>query len=154
MLSTLARTATRRPLTVILLWLLFLLLGFGLGAGVFGRLSDDVPDVPGTESELAEEYLSGLDPAGETVTAVVAGEPVSDAALRAQVERAVAEVRVIAGVAAVPDPYTTPGLTARDGQALIIPVTSRACSCAAWVWPWPPWWSSTCWPRSLCCPPC
>ncbi|WP_328876709.1 MMPL family transporter [Streptomyces sp. NBC_00287] len=123
MLSTLARTATRRPLTVILLWLLFLLLGFGLGTGVFGRLSDDVPDVPGTESQLAEEYLSGLDPTGETVTAVVAGEPVSDAALRAQVERAVAEVREIAGVAAVPDPYATPGLTARDGQALIIPVT-------------------------------
>ncbi|MGV9452073.1 MMPL family transporter [Streptomyces sp. NPDC003635] len=123
MLSTLARAATRRPLTVILLWLLFLLLGFGLGTGVFGRLSDDVPDVPGTESERAEQYVSRLDPTGETVTAVVAGEPVSDAALRAEVERAVAEVREIAGVAAVPDPYTTPGLTARDGQALIIPVT-------------------------------
>ncbi|MGW0911212.1 MMPL family transporter [Streptomyces sp. NPDC002784] len=123
MLSTLTRAATRRPLTVILLWLLFLLLGFGLGTGVFGRLSDDVPDVPGTESELAEQYLSRLDPTGETVTAVVAGEPVADAALRAQVERAVAEVREIAGVAAVPDPYATPGLTARDGRALIIPVT-------------------------------
>lgn len=123
MLSTLARAATRRPLTVILLWLLFLLLGFGLGTGVFGRLSDDVPDVPGTESERADQYVSRLDPTGETVTAVVAGEPVSDAALRAEVERAVAEVREIAGVADVPDPYTTPGLTARDGQALIIPVT-------------------------------
>jgi RND superfamily putative drug exporter len=122
-LSTLTRAATRRPLTVILLWLLFLLLGFGLGTGVFGRLSDDVPDVPGTESELAEQYLSRLDPTGETVTAVVAGEPVADAAVRAQVERAVAEVREIAGVAAVPDPYGTPGLTARDGRALIIPVT-------------------------------
>ncbi|MFF3348451.1 MMPL family transporter [Streptomyces sp. NPDC002779] len=123
MLSTLTRAATRRPLTVILLWLLFLLLGFGLGTGVFGRLSDDVPDVPGTESELAEQYLSRLDPTGETVTAVVAGESVADAAVRAQVERAVAEVREIAGVAAVPDPYGTPGLTARDGRALIIPVT-------------------------------
>ncbi|MFE6332274.1 MMPL family transporter [Streptomyces sp. NPDC057806] len=123
MLSTLTRAATRRPLTVILLWLLFLLLGFGLGTGVFGRLSDDVPDVPGTESELAEQYLSRLDPTGETVTAVVAGESVADATVRAQVERAVAEVRKIAGVAAVPDPYATPGLTARDGQALIIPVT-------------------------------
>ncbi|MEV0171502.1 MMPL family transporter [Streptomyces sp. NPDC050803] len=123
MLSTLARAATRRPLTVIGLWLLFLLLGFGLGTGVFGRLSDDVPDVPGTESELAEEYLAGVDPSGDSVTAVVAGGPVSDAALRAQVERAVADVREIAGVTAVPDPYTTPGLTARDGQALIIPVT-------------------------------
>lgn len=123
MLSTLARAATRRPLTVIGLWAAFLLLGFGLGTGVFADLSDDVPDVPGTESDLADDYLSGVDPTGESVTAVVAGEAVSDAALRARVERTVAEVREIAGVAEVPNPYTTPGLTARDGQALIIPVT-------------------------------
>ncbi|MFG2472527.1 MMPL family transporter [Streptomyces canus] len=123
MLSTLARAATRRPLTVIGLWAAFLLLGFGLGTGVFADLSDDVPDVPGTESDLADDYLSGVDPTGESVTAVVAGEPVSDAALRAQVERTVAEVRRIAGVAEVPDPYTTPGLTARDGRALVVPVT-------------------------------
>ncbi|WP_406222062.1 MMPL family transporter [Streptomyces canus] len=123
MLSTLARAATRRPLTVIGLWAAFLLLGFGLGTGVFADLSDDVPDVPGTESDMADDYLSGVDPTGESVTAVVAGEPVSDAALRAQVERTVAEVRKIAGVADVPDPYTTPGLTARDGLALVVPVT-------------------------------
>ncbi|MEU9326909.1 MMPL family transporter [Streptomyces canus] len=123
MLSTLARAATRRPLTVIGLWTAFLLLGFGLGTGVFADLSDDVPDVPGTESDMADDYLSGVDPTGESVTAVVAGEPVSDAALRAQVERTVAEIRRIAGVAQVPDPYTTPGLTARDGRALVLPVT-------------------------------
>ncbi|MCT9075391.1 MMPL family transporter [Streptomyces fulvoviolaceus] len=123
MLSSLARAATRRPLTVICLWVVFLLLGFGLGTGVFGKLSDDVPDVPGTESDMADDYISGISPTGEEITAVVEGEAVSDAALRAQVDRAVAEVREIAGVAAVPDPYTTPGLTARDGQALIIPVT-------------------------------
>ncbi|MFI9168716.1 MMPL family transporter [Streptomyces lincolnensis] len=123
MLSTLAGAATRRPLTVICLWVVFLLLGFGLGTGVFGKLSDDVPDVPGTESDLADDYLSGISSTGESVTAVVAGESVSDAVLRAEVERTVAEVREIAGVAAVPDPYGTPGLVARDGQALVIPVT-------------------------------
>jgi RND superfamily putative drug exporter len=124
-LTTLARAATRRPLTVILVWVLFLLLGFGLGTGVFGRLSDNVPDVPGTESELAAQYLDRADPTGETVTGVVAGAAVSGPALRAQVERAVADVRRIAGVAAVPDPYTTPGLTAQDGRALLVPVTLK-----------------------------
>ncbi|MEV0481630.1 MMPL family transporter [Streptomyces sp. NPDC050508] len=123
MLSTLARAATRRPLTVMLVWVLFLLLGFGLGTGVFGRLSDNVPEVPGTESELAAQYLDRVDPAGETVTGVVEGVAVSDPALRAQVERAVADVRRLAGIAAVPDPYTTRGLTSRDGRALLIPVT-------------------------------
>ncbi|MCX5250309.1 MMPL family transporter [Streptomyces sp. NBC_00201] len=123
MLSSLARAATRRPLTVILLWVLFLLLGFGLGTGVFGRLSDNVPEVPGTESEHAAQYLNRVDPTGESITAVVEGVAVSDPGLRSQVERAVADVRGIAGVAAVPDPYTTRGLTAGDGQALIVPVT-------------------------------
>ncbi|MFI6034505.1 MMPL family transporter [Streptomyces sp. NPDC051315] len=123
MLSSLARAATRRPLTVILLWVLFLLLGFGLGTGVFGRLSDNVPEVPGTESEAAAQYLDRVDPDGESVTAVVEGVAVADPGLRAQVERAVAEVRTIAGIAAVPDPYATRGLTAEDGRALIIPVT-------------------------------
>lgn len=123
MLSSLARAATRRPLTVILLWVLFLLLGFGLGTGVFGRLSDNVPEVPGTESERAAQYLDRTDPTGESITGVVEGVSVSSPALREQVERAVADVRDIAGVAAVPDPYTTRGLTAEDGRALIVPVT-------------------------------
>ncbi|WP_329332615.1 MMPL family transporter [Streptomyces sp. NBC_00663] len=125
MLSTLARTATRRPLTVIALWVLFLLLGFGLGTGVFGRLSDNVPEVPGTESEAAAEYLDRADPSGDSITAVVEGTAVTDPTLRAQVEQAVADVRGIAGVAAVPDPYTTPGLTAEDGRALLIPVALK-----------------------------
>ncbi|WP_093906048.1 MMPL family transporter [Streptomyces sp. cf386] len=123
MLSMLARAATRRPLTVIALWVLFLLLGFGLGTGVFSRLSDNVADIPGTESEAAGQYLERTDPAGESITAVVENTAVSDPGLRAQVERAVADVRSIAGVADVPDPYATRGLTAEDGRALIIPVT-------------------------------
>ncbi|MFF5493404.1 MMPL family transporter [Streptomyces aquilus] len=125
MLSTLARTATRRPLTVIALWVLFLLLGFGLGTGVFGRLSDNVPEVPGTESEAAAEYLDRVDPSGDSITAVVEGTAVTDPALRTQVEQAVADVRKIAGVAAVPDPYATPGLAAEDGRALLVPVALK-----------------------------
>ncbi|MGW1744709.1 MMPL family transporter [Streptomyces sp. NPDC002092] len=125
MLSTLARAATRRPLTVILLWMLFLLLGFGLGTGVFGRLSDNVPEVPGTESERAAQYLDHADPTGESITAVVAGTAVFAPGLREQVEQAVADVRDIAGVAAVPDPYRIRGLTAGDRQALIVPVTFK-----------------------------
>ncbi|MGA5182713.1 MMPL family transporter [Streptomyces pseudogriseolus] len=126
MLTALARTATRRPLTVMLLWGLFLLLGFGLGTGVFARLSDNVPEAPGTESESAARYLDELDPAGSSITGVVAGTPVSEPGLRAEVERAVADVREVAGVAAVPDPYVTPGMLAEDGRALIVPVTLEA----------------------------
>ena len=126
MLATVTRATTRRPLTVIAVWVLFLLLGFGLGTGVFGKLSDDVPDVPGTESEVAAAYLDGVSPTGETLTGVVAGLAVSDPGLRAQVERAVAELRAVDGVAAVPDPYVTEGLVAEDGRAVIIPVTLKS----------------------------
>ncbi|MEV7288974.1 MMPL family transporter [Streptomyces sp. NPDC093252] len=123
MLTALARTATRRPLTVIALWALFLLLGFGLGTGVFARLSDNVPEVPGTESEAAAQYLDRADPDGESITAVVKGPAVDGPALREEVGRAVAELRSLSGVAAVPDPYATPGLASEDGRALLIPVT-------------------------------
>ncbi len=122
MLSTLARAATRRALTVMLLWGLFLLLGFGLGTGVFGKLSDDVPDVPGTESEVAAEYLDDVDPSGASITAVVEATAVGAPEVRAEVGRAVADLRRTAGVAAVPDPYATRGLIAGDGRALIVPV--------------------------------
>ncbi|MFH8238351.1 MMPL family transporter [Streptomyces sp. NPDC018321] len=122
MLSTLARAATRRPLTVMLLWGVFLLLGFGLGTGVFGKLSDDVPEVPGTESAVAAEYLDGLDPSGASITAVVEAAAVTGPEVRAEVGRAVADLRELAGVAAVPDPYATRGLVAEDGRALLVPV--------------------------------
>jgi RND superfamily putative drug exporter len=108
---------------VIVVWLLMLVIGFGLGTGVFGRLVDSVPDVPGTESERAAQYLDDVDPTGESITGVVAGTRITDAELTSQVERAVADLRNITGVAAVPDPYTIPGLAAEDGRALIIPVT-------------------------------
>jgi len=124
-LATISRAATRRPLTVILVWLLMLLIGFGLGTGVFGRLVDSVPDVPGTESERAAAYLDRVDPDGESITAVVAGTSVSDPGLRSQVERTVADLRTVAGVADVPDPYTTHGLTSEDGKALVIPVSLK-----------------------------
>ncbi|WP_406334637.1 MMPL family transporter [Streptomyces sp. NBC_00203] len=125
MLATISRAATRRPLTVILVWLLMLLIGFGLGTGVFGRLVDSVPDVPGTESDRAAAYLDRVDPDGESITAVVAGTSVSDPGLRSQVERTVADLRTVAGVADVPDPYTTHGLTSQDGKAVVIPVSLK-----------------------------
>ncbi|MHB9854871.1 MMPL family transporter [Streptomyces krungchingensis] len=125
MLATISRAATRRPLTVILVWLLMLLVGFGLGTGVFGRLVDSVPDVPGTESDRAAAYLDRVDTSGESITAVISGTAVADPALRSQVGRAVADLRTVTGVASVPDPYTTRGLTAGDGRALVIPVTFK-----------------------------
>ncbi|MFC8130651.1 MMPL family transporter [Streptomyces sp. NPDC057302] len=125
MLTALARTATQRPKTVVLVWLLLLLLGLGFGTGVFGDLTASVEDVPGSESVLAEERLAELTPEGADFTAVVSGPAVDTPRLRAQVGDAIADVRGRPGIAQVPDPYTTRGLVAEDGKALLIPVVLK-----------------------------
>lgn len=125
MLAALARTATQRPRTVVLVWLLLLVLGLGLGTRVFGDLTSSVEDVPGSESVVADERLAELTPDGDDFNAVVFGPSVDSPQIRAQVGDAVADVRKQPGVAQVPDPYTTRGLVAQDGKALLIPVTLK-----------------------------
>ncbi|MQY13726.1 Membrane protein YdfJ [Streptomyces sp. RB5] len=123
MLNSLARTATRRPITVMVVWLLMLLLGFGIGIRVFEDLEGTVEDIPGSESVRTGDLLGRLDPDGPGITGVVAGTDVTRPAVRAQVGAAVADLRRLPGVAAVADPYTTGGVRAEDGQALLIPIT-------------------------------
>ncbi|MEV0252827.1 MMPL family transporter [Streptomyces sp. NPDC050732] len=126
MLATFARTATRRPLTVIAVWLCLLVLGLGFGTRVFGDLTSTVEDVPGSESVVADELLDDLDPSGATITAVASGGgDVDRPPLRAEIDRAVAAVRTLPGVAEVPHPYDRHGLVAHDNRALLIPVTLK-----------------------------
>ncbi|MEV2251323.1 MMPL family transporter [Streptomyces sp. NPDC050147] len=125
MLAALARTATQRPRTVVLVWLLLLVLGLGFGTRVFGDLTSSVEDVPGSEAVVAAERLAELTPEGDDFNAVVSGPSVDSPQIRAQVDAAVSDVRKQPGVAQVPDPYTTRGLVAQDGKALLIPVTLK-----------------------------
>ncbi|MBC9714003.1 MMPL family transporter [Streptomyces sp. TRM66268-LWL] len=117
MLSALARVATRRPLTVILIWLLLLVAGFGLGTRVFGDLEGAVEVVEGSEAQRTEDLLDRLSTEGASIEAIV--EARDPGALRPAIEQAAADVRKMAGVAAVPDPY---GMPSQDGKALLIPV--------------------------------
>ncbi|GAA1892821.1 MMPL family transporter [Streptomyces durmitorensis] len=125
MLAALARSATRRPRTVVLIWLLLLVLGLGFGTRVFGDLTSSVEDVPGSESVVTEERLAELTPDGEDFSAMVSGPDVESPRVRAQVDDAVADVRRQPGIAQVPDPYTTRGLVAQDGKALLVPVVLK-----------------------------
>ncbi|NGO80937.1 MMPL family transporter [Streptomyces sp. YC504] len=115
MLSALARVATRRPLTVILIWLLLLVAGFGLGTRVFGDLEGSVEVVEGSESQRTEELLDKLSTEGASIQAIV--ESGDLAGLRSEIREATADVRELAGIADVPE-----GMPSEDGEALLIPV--------------------------------
>ncbi|RKN10229.1 MMPL family transporter [Streptomyces radicis] len=117
MLGTFARVATRRPLTVIGVWALLIVVGFGIGTGVFGRLIETVESVPGSESDRATATLDRIDPLDGSITAVIESDDVTDPALTAEVERALADVRALPDVSAVPDP-----IPSEDGRALLIPI--------------------------------
>ncbi|MER7176016.1 MMPL family transporter [Streptomyces mesophilus] len=115
MLSALARVATRRPLTVILIWLLLLVAGFGLGTRVFGDLEGSVEVVEGSESQRTEELLDRLSTEGASIQAIVESGDLPG--LRSEIREAAADVRELPGVADVPE-----GMPSEDGRALLIPV--------------------------------
>jgi RND superfamily putative drug exporter len=121
MLKASGRLATGRPLTVCFAWLILILVGFGVGSGVMSRMSSQATSVRGSESARANDWLDRLGGGStDTVTGVVPGDA---AALRARIEQAVQAVRQVPNVVSVPDPYTTKGLVAADGRAVLIPVT-------------------------------
>ncbi|GIG87060.1 MMPL family transporter [Plantactinospora endophytica] len=119
MLGLITGYAIRRPVVVLLLWLVVLVGGIGVGVGVFERLVADVGGVPGSESDVGVERLAEAPPEPVRLTAVITGVPATDPAVRASADAAVAEVRTMPGIAEVSDPLPSPG----TGQALLISVT-------------------------------
>jgi uncharacterized membrane protein YdfJ with MMPL/SSD domain len=114
------RFVLRRPVVVILLWVAVVGAGFTTGIGVFDRLVSDVGAVPGSESDRAADRLSAAGPRPETISAVIVGRSADDPATRSSVDRAVADLRGIAGVAEVTDPRVS-----STGRALSVRVTLR-----------------------------
>lgn len=121
MIRALGRSSARHPWLTTVTWLLLILLGFAVGGQVTGRLSGTGLNVSGSESNSVSRLLSTGDQSGDSITAIVGGTDVTGAAVRGQVEAAVAAVRTIPGVAHVPDPYPT--RVSADRQALALPVT-------------------------------
>ncbi|MFD5702640.1 MMPL family transporter, partial [Streptomyces lasiicapitis] len=97
----------------------------GVCPGGSGHLPSTGALAPGREAVQPEARDARLDPDGDEFTAVVTGGPVRDGAVRAAVSGALADVRESPGIARAADPYTTEGLMAADGSALLIPVTLK-----------------------------
>jgi RND superfamily putative drug exporter len=120
MLRSVTGLAIRRPVLVIVLWVGILAGGFGVGIGVFERLTGDIGTVPGSESDRARDRLNEAAPPLPTLDAVVTGRPADDPALQSSVDAALADVRAMPGVAQVGDRRP-----AETNQALLLRVTLR-----------------------------
>jgi putative drug exporter of the RND superfamily len=117
-LPAIPRFAVRRPVTVIVVWLVIVGVGFGVGTGVFGRLVSDIGTVPGSESARAASRLDKAAPRPETLTAVVSGRPADDPALLRGVTSALNRTRAVPGVTRVSEPLPS----ATTHRALLIEV--------------------------------
>src|SRR5215831_12362865 len=120
-LGRLAGVAYRRRRRVILGWLAAFALVIGLSAAFAGGFAADY-SAPGSDSKQAQDLLEQRFPvqAGDTVDVVVrSGAGVTSSAVRSDVAALLGEFGGMPHVAAVEDPYTTPGYISRDGNTLV-----------------------------------
>ena len=120
-LGRLAGVSFRRRGRVVLGWIAALAVALGLSVAFAGDFTADY-STPGSDSKQAQGLLAQRFPerSGDTVDVVVrADQPVTEAAVRSDVTDLLDELHGLPHVAAVDDPYTTPGGIAEDGQTLI-----------------------------------
>jgi putative drug exporter of the RND superfamily len=120
-LGRLAGVSFRRRGRVVLGWIAALAVAIGLSAAFGGEFAADYSS-PGSDSKQAQDVLEQRFSAqsGDTVNVVVrADHPVTEAAVRSDVNDLLAKLRGLPHVAGVDDPYTTEGGIAEDGRTLI-----------------------------------
>ena len=120
-LGRLAGVSFRRRGRVVLGWIAALAIAIGLSAAFAGDFAADY-STPGSDSKQAQDLLEQRFPkqSGDTVDVVVrADQAVTTATVRSDVTALLDELRGLPHVAAVDDPYTSPGGIAMDGRTLI-----------------------------------
>jgi RND superfamily putative drug exporter len=118
LLGRLAGAAHRRRGLVVVLWLVALAATVGLGRAAAGEFKADYT-ARGSDSRAAQDLLAASFPAvaGEQLTVVVrADRPVTDPAVRAGVDRLLADIATVPHVVAAPSPYGLPGSVSPDGR--------------------------------------
>ncbi|GAB3838974.1 MMPL family transporter [Dactylosporangium cerinum] len=107
MFRILTALALRRPVMVIVFWVAVVAVGFGVGGGVFMKLTAQVATVPGSETERALDLRdAAAGPRPSQLTVVATGGV------------ALADVRGMPGVVEVGEP-----LPSDDGKAVLLQVT-------------------------------
>ncbi|MGI5398380.1 MMPL family transporter [Streptomyces sp. CA-135486] len=133
-LYKLGRSAFRRRRLVALLWVALLALA-GVGAASASTATSSSFSIPGTEAQkafdLLEERFPGASPDGATARVVFKapdGGKMTDAANKAEVNKAVAALKDGSDqVATVADPYTAKAVS-KDGRTAYVAVTYKVSS--------------------------
>jgi RND superfamily putative drug exporter len=111
MFRILTALALRRPVMVIVFWVAVVAVGFGVGGGVFMKLTAQVATVPGSETERALQVRDdAAGPRPSQLTVVATGG--------VDLAPTLTEVRSLAGVTEVGEP-----LPSTDGKAVLLQVT-------------------------------
>jgi RND superfamily putative drug exporter len=123
MLAGLGRTAYRRRLWIIAVWVVVAVAGGVFGGSIYDRTQtiDTLPaDAP---AAVAQDRLDAVSPEGDRVVAVISGRDFGAIELIDSVTRIAFEIRAIPGVAEVEDAYTTGTRTiSTDNRASVITV--------------------------------
>jgi RND superfamily putative drug exporter len=112
MLRRITSFSIRHRWSVVGLWVAVIASTFVAAPTLFDRLTADVGDITGTESQRGYALLADADPEGETIYAAVQGFP-SLEEVRPQIEDAAAQIGQIQGV----ESAVTPWSTSDDGTA-------------------------------------
>jgi putative drug exporter of the RND superfamily len=120
-LGRLAGVAFRHRGRVVLGWIAALAIAIGLSAAFAGDFTADY-STPGSDSKQAQDLLENRFPAqsGDTVDVVVrANDAVTSPGVKSDVTALLTELRGLPHVAAIDNPYTTPGGISQDQRTLI-----------------------------------
>lgn len=133
-LAALGRFCYRQRRWVLGFWAVVLVIGVLIGGRVFEGTVAGASSAS-AESDRGSAVVAAADPARGTVTAVVDGRPVDDAAVRDAVTRATAEIAALPGVSSAVDAYGPgPGaeaLRSADGTASAVSVRMADSSTSA-----------------------
>lgn len=142
MFSRLGAAAARRPLLVVLVWLVLAASWVAVavvgvtGQGLFDRLHSGEPVVPGSESQVGREIVDDAATTGESITLAVTDLDMADPETLAQAQRVLNAFRPnaqgVEGVLGVTDPFQVPGgledpmaaaLLSTAGDGFVVSVT-------------------------------
>src|SRR6476620_9545760 len=126
MFATIGRFTARHRRALLLGWLVLLVAGIVIGAGVFDKLKESNGNSD-AESVQGQALLDAASSEGMPLIAVVDGVPVDDPSTAQAVRDAARQVAQVPGITSVTTAYDSldPAMRAHDGTASLMVISTR-----------------------------